>query len=880
MPFPRFGSLDFSRLIIVILVGRLTIVAPQCSSDQDFSISYPETTGPSFIVSHSNGSCLCPGGFVGKVTGDGSALANLAAQPEVAAALADISRLQSDVSLLRATVVLVNGTVVPAISAAVNNVVGTVVPGIQSDVNDLRNTVVPALDLRLGDLTASVVPKIQANISALNAGLAQLRDTTVPAIAADVAQLKTVTVPGIQADLSDLRNTVVAAIGVQLDLLTTSVVPKIQANISALNAGLAQLRDTTVPAIAADVAQLKTVTVPGIQADLSDLRNTVVAAIGVQLDLLTTSVVPKIQGNMSALNAGLAQLRDTTVPAIAADVAQLKTVTVPAIQTDVALLKNTTVPALQAQVNNLQNVVVPTIQNDLSSLKDVVLSYMLPTLQLLNASMSPYGNGRFRACRVQADCNVSTICVRGACLRTPTQNGIQTYLEAGVPNSYVGGGGWLDLSGKGRHFITSLTTLWTPNTDVAYKGVYFGPFASSPGSLVPSANSASLGFTNNAFTAQIFFNLDSASPFSLFGMSGSGSSCGANQCLHVRSTGTSATCRFGFYTNDLDMTIDLQPNVDYHLTFKYNPSLNGGTQSIYMNGYIVGAGPLTTPVTSTKGINLAGVYDSGTLQGWVYNFAVWNRALTDAEVLNNYLGYADWGFPLTPTSFPRQYVTSGLKCSLDASLSSSYSGSGTQWTDLSGNNNHGTIATSIVSYSSPYFTLPGTDGQAIVLQKPSLLGVYQSSFTMMLLFRPTTLVNGANRNLIGTRVYTSCGTSICMHFQTQGNRLLYMNFYGNDCGPSNFAMDPGYDYLVHFVYDLSAKTSTIYLNTKVQISCTGITQYNSDNPLQIGQLSASPGSYMFIGRIYSFRSYNRALSANEVAQNFQAACDSGKYLLA
>ena len=71
---------------------------------------------------------------------------------------------------------------------------------------------------------------------------------------------------------------------------------------------------------------------------------------------------------------------------------------------------------------------------------------------------------------------------------------------------------------------------------------------------------------------------------------------------------------------------------------------------------------------------------------------------------NNYL------LPSAPFQVP-VIITNGLILNLDAGSSASYSGTGTTWTDLSGNNNHGSIISG-VTYSS-------TDGGRMVFDGTS-----------------------------------------------------------------------------------------------------------------------------------------------------------------
>ena len=64
--------------------------------------------------------------------------------------------------------------------------------------------------------------------------------------------------------------------------------------------------------------------------------------------------------------------------------------------------------------------------------------------------------------------------------------------------------------------------------------------------------------------------------------------------------------------------------------------------------------------------------------------------------------------PVVTSSINYSLVTSGLSINLDSSNIQSYSGTGVNWTDLTGNGNNG-VLTGGVSYNSGLMTLDGVD---------------------------------------------------------------------------------------------------------------------------------------------------------------------------
>ena len=99
------------------------------------------------------------------------------------------------------------------------------------------------------------------------------------------------------------------------------------------------------------------------------------------------------------------------------------------------------------------------------------------------------------------------------------------------------------------------------------------------------------------------------------------------------------------------------------------------------------------------------------LTGVIDNVMVYSVALNDLEIKNIYNSVVKLLSPFTEDYVPAStLVTDNLELHLDALNSSSYSGSGTTWSDLSGESNNGTITNSseVVYNSNGWFDW--TDG--------------------------------------------------------------------------------------------------------------------------------------------------------------------------
>lgn len=212
-------------------------------------------------------------------------------------------------------------------------------------------------------------------------------------------------------------------------------------------------------------------------------------------------------------------------------------------------------------------------------------------------------------------------------------------------------------------------------------------------------------------------------------------------------------------------------------------------------------------------------------------------------------------------------VTSGLVLNLDAGNPASYPGSGTTWTDLSGLGNNGTLING-PTYSSSnlgFFTFDGvnefasaSDNTALNTQTPTVEvwvrtnATTQAGFwfekgavnTQYALFQEGGVIQW-RMNIGGSLTNLSTTTATYMNtsnwFQvvatyTSGSRILYIN---------------------GVQVNSDAQTGTIITNNQ---------------GMSIGAYGGNSGThgYYYNGALSICRVYNRALSAAEVSQNFNA----------
>jgi hypothetical protein len=207
-------------------------------------------------------------------------------------------------------------------------------------------------------------------------------------------------------------------------------------------------------------------------------------------------------------------------------------------------------------------------------------------------------------------------------------------------------------------------------------------------------------------------------------------------------------------------------------------------------------------------------------------------------------------------------VTDGLVLCLDAANSKSYSGSGTVWTDLSGNNNTGTVVNDPIfnSASRGVFSFDGTNDHITIADSASLdVGNF---ITANVWIYPTISNFGVilgkltSDFSLGWELTNSNGSlrSTLRPSTTQFNiiaGLLGINTW----------------YMVTMTFDNS--TLRLYINglQTGSTSSGGPVTLNSNESLTIAR--RNQGNY-FNGNIACVQIYNRVLFQSEILQNYNA----------
>ena len=206
-------------------------------------------------------------------------------------------------------------------------------------------------------------------------------------------------------------------------------------------------------------------------------------------------------------------------------------------------------------------------------------------------------------------------------------------------------------------------------------------------------------------------------------------------------------------------------------------------------------------------------------------------------------------------TFPSELVTDGLVLNLDAGDPRSYPGIGTSWTDLSGNGNTATgVGTAMPSYNNANggsLVFDGTNDY-VSLGTPS---IGTGKITVSAWIKITT--GGIYQHIVDNQ-------SPEWHLAILNNNRPYF-FNGVANHNSTPQLSTGVWYMITGVQGI---TNDLYVNGVLAQSIESNVNITT-NTLQIGRWFNGPSRY-FNGNISNVSIYNRALSAAEVAQNYDA----------
>ena len=284
----------------------------------------------------------------------------------------------------------------------------------------------------------------------------------------------------------------------------------------------------------------------------------------------------------------------------------------------------------------------------------------------------------------------------------------------------------------------------------------------------------------------------------------------------------------------------------------------GNNMRVYLNG--IGSTSNPQSHSNTIQMNQIGRYSAFTniynAKGSIGEVKIYNRALSASEVLQNYNASKKRYLP------EENIVKNGLVLNIDAANPSSYAGSGNTSFDLSGFGNTATLVngTGFGTTGGGTFVFDSTDDY---ISMGTASSVKPTQLSLACFFKINT-INAPN--VIVGKQGTGVGAASYALVVQNGNLNFRIESGGIQDASYTFSNTSTYNYAVG-TYDGSALK--LYLNgSLVGTATTSVSIIYSDSyPLLMGYYASAFATNMNIG---SIQLYNRALSATEVMQNFNA----------
>jgi len=210
-----------------------------------------------------------------------------------------------------------------------------------------------------------------------------------------------------------------------------------------------------------------------------------------------------------------------------------------------------------------------------------------------------------------------------------------------------------------------------------------------------------------------------------------------------------------------------------------------------------------------------------------------------------------------------QIIQDGLVLNLDAGASISYPGSGTTWTDLSGNGNNGTLVNG-VGYS-------GDNGGSLSFDGSNDYGDLGTFFTFtnftisLWVYPGSTQVQYAD---IFDNNHSSTRNFVCQQDNLNTNQYEFICLNAtNNSRTSAFTLTANTWHYLTFTWNNSVASG--YINGVFHSSGSAANPINYVSP-NLKLADWNNGGRNWNGRMSNFMVHNRVLTASEIQQNFNA----------
>jgi hypothetical protein len=329
-------------------------------------------------------------------------------------------------------------------------------------------------------------------------------------------------------------------------------------------------------------------------------------------------------------------------------------------------------------------------------------------------------------------------------------------------------------------------------------------------------------------------------------------------------------------SGQFNFRISTSVNSDSNVNSSYSHGLNtwnhvvgtydGTSQKIYVDGVLRNTVSLTGTINTSSNDALVGLYNYGDycLTGNVGAVRVYNKALSATEILQNY--------EAQKSKFANTIVQQGLVLNLDAGNIYSYAGAGATIYDVSGNSNNGTLTNS-PTYSNNSIVFSNTANQSISISDTATLqptSVTLSAWVYMTQYNPLNDFDGQFPTILW-----KCNDGNSGGAASYGLSLATGGYPRFTIAPTPLVSATTFPIATWVnlvgVYTVGG-SQILYRNGVVDIATTGpATISYSAQVVSVGtRVFNGTYQYPWNGSISNALIHNRALTATEVLQNYNA----------
>lgn len=409
-----------------------------------------------------------------------------------------------------------------------------------------------------------------------------------------------------------------------------------------------------------------------------------------------------------------------------------------------------------------------------------------------------------------------------------------------------------DLSNTGHVLTFAGSTAL--DGDTRKLGFTSASFTGASGDKITTASSSDFAFGTGDFTIEFFVRFSDVTDINCITWQG-----GYTNAIYV-----SASSKMTWYSdaNLIIGTTTISTDTWYHIAL----TRASGVFRLFVDGVSEG-GTDSTARTFTDSAMTVGAYaDVNTMNGWIENVRITKGV---ARYTTNFTP-PDQPFPTREVVGTQSVVTDGLVLYLDAGNTSSYPGSGTTWTDLSGNGLNATTVgpTFIDGGVGGAFDFESSNYNWTVSDDPLLnLGGTSADrrFTMSIWVESTNLISD-------TYIFSKLSNELSMLMGYQDNNVnAFVNAsYRPSAATTQMSISSGT--WTQFTYTKGPNADSNnwkgYKNGIEQFSETQ--SFGFDDSALDFVIGSSGGGNWYEGRLAIIQLYDRALTPAEVQQNFDA----------